>query len=78
MKHTIKYYSSVAVAFLKMSIQSGLEYPVNLLGWILVNPIQFIIGFASIKFVVQQFGSLGGWGVKNWLFYMDCQYLAMD
>lgn len=76
MKHTIKYYSSVAVAFLKMSIQSGLEYPVNLLGWILVNPIQFIIGFASIKFVVQHFGSLGGWGAEGLAFLYGLAVLS--
>lgn len=76
MKHTVKYYSSVAVAFLKMSIQSGLEYPINLLGWILVNPIQFIIGFASIKFVVQQFGSLGGWGFEGLAFLYGLSVLS--
>lgn len=76
MKHTVKYYSSVAITFIKMSIQSGLEYPINLIGWILVNPIQFIVGFATIKFVVQQFGSLGGWGFEGLAFLYGLAVLS--
>lgn len=76
MRHTIKYYSSVALAFMKMSIQSGLEYPINLIGWILVNPIQFIVGFATIKFVVQEFGSLGGWGFEGLAFLYGLAVLS--
>lgn len=59
---SLKYYCGVGLHFIKISIQTTLEYPVNLLGWLLANPIQFILGIATIKFVVSQFGTLNGWG----------------
>lgn len=76
MKHTLKYYLGVAAVFVKMSIQSHLEYPISLLGWVLVNPIQFIVGFATIRFVVQQFGTLGGWGYEGLAFLYGLAVLS--
>ena len=72
----IKYYFSVATAFIKLSAQSSLEYPINLLGWVLVNPLQFIIGFATIKFVVDQFGTLAGWGYQELSFLYGLSVLS--
>lgn len=57
----IKHYAGVTCVYLKMSILTVLEYPANILGWLLSNPIQFIVGFATIKFVVAQFGAINGW-----------------
>lgn len=51
----------VTLVSIKMEILSVLEYPANFLGWLLSNPIQFIVGFATIKFVVAEFGSINGW-----------------
>lgn len=62
MFRTIKHYGSVSFAYLKMAILTTLEYPTSLLGWLLANPIQFIVGFATIKFVVEEFGTIAGWG----------------
>ena len=64
----IKHYWDVGIQFLKMSIQSGLEYPVSLLGWCLSNPIQFIVGFATIRFVVEQFHTINGWSYEQLAF----------
>lgn len=61
MFRTIKHYGGVTFANLKISILTTLEYPVNMLGWLLSNPIQFIVGFATIKFVVSEFGTINGW-----------------
>lgn len=58
----IKHYAGVTLANLRISILTVLEYPANILGWLLSNPIQFIVGFATIKFVVAEFGSINGWG----------------
>lgn len=76
MGQTIRYYFSVATAFIRLSAQSALEYPINLIGWILVNPIQFILGFATIKFVIEQFGSLGGWGYESLSFLYGLAVLS--
>ena len=61
----MRYYLSVAAMFIKLSVQSAVEYPMKILGWFIANPIQFIIGFATIRFVVQNFGDLGGWDYKQ-------------
>lgn len=53
---------SVSLAYLKMSVLSLLEYPAGVLGYLIANPIQFIVGFATIKFVVAEFGTIAGWG----------------
>ncbi len=57
----MKHYLRVSLENLKISILTALEYPTNILGWLLSNPIQFIVGFATIKFVVSEFGSIAGW-----------------
>ncbi len=62
MLQTIKHYGSVSLAYLKMALLTTLEYPTSLFGWLLANPIQFIVGFATIKFVVEEFGTIAGWG----------------
>ena len=51
----------VTLVSIKLAILSVLEYPAEFLGWLLSNPIQFIVGFATIKFVVAEFGSINGW-----------------
>ena len=76
MGRTLRYYCSVALTFIRLSAQSALEYPINLIGWILVNPIQFIVGFATIKFVIEQFGSLGGWGYESLAFLYGLAVLS--
>lgn len=59
---TIAHYLSVTGYTIKMSVLSVLEYPAGIVGWLISNPIQFIVGFATIKFVVMQFGEINGWG----------------
>lgn len=46
---------------MKMAVLTMLEYPANIMGWVLSNPIQFVVGFATIQFVVNEFGSINGW-----------------
>lgn len=61
MLDVIKHYGRVTLENLKISILTNMEYPASMLGWLLSNPIQFIVGFATIKFVVAEFGSINGW-----------------
>ncbi|MCM1286734.1 MAG: ABC-2 family transporter protein [Clostridium sp.] len=60
MKH-IKHYLDVSLYHVKLAVLTMLEYPANFVGWLLSNPIQFILGFATIKFVVASFGTINGW-----------------
>ncbi len=57
----ISHYLSVTLCNIKMALLTIIEYPSNILGWLISNPIQFILGFATIKFVVEQFGEINGW-----------------
>lgn len=58
---TIKQYIDVSKAFFKISVLQTLEYRAGILGWLLANPIQFVVGFATIQFVVSEFGTIAGW-----------------
>ena len=73
---TIRYYISVAAISIRQSIQSRLEYPFMLIGHVLANCIQWVIGFATIKFVVDQFGSIGGWGYESLAFLYGMSVLS--
>ncbi|MDD6733671.1 MAG: ABC-2 family transporter protein [Lachnospiraceae bacterium] len=55
------HYIDVTWVNIRMAFQTIVEYPANLAGWMISNPIQFILGFATIKFVVAQFGKINGW-----------------
>ena len=57
----IKHYGRVTLEHLRICILTTIEYPANMLGWLLSNPIQFIVGFATIQFVVKEFGNIAGW-----------------
>lgn len=62
MLKTIGYYGDVTLTYIKMALLTIIEYPSSIAGWILSNPIQFILGFAAIQFVVAEFGEINGWG----------------
>lgn len=58
---TIKHYLSVSFTIFRQALQRIMEYKASLLGWLIANPVQFIVGFATIKFVVEEFGVIDGW-----------------
>lgn len=58
---TLAHYLSVTIYSIKMALLTIVEYPSNILGWLLSNPIQFLLGFAAIRFAVEQFGEINGW-----------------
>ena len=55
------HYLDVTMVNIKMAFLTIIEYPSSIIGWLLSNPIQFIVGFATIQFVVQEFGEINGW-----------------
>ncbi|MCI7351095.1 MAG: ABC transporter permease [Ruminococcus sp.] len=58
---TLGHYIDVTFCNIKLALMVIIEYPANIAGWLISNPIQFIVGFATIKFVVAQFGEINGW-----------------
>lgn len=57
----IKQYTLVTFENIKIQFMTLMEYPANFVAWLFSNPLQFLIGFATIRFVVQQFGDIHGW-----------------
>ena len=55
------HYIDVTMHVIKMAFMTIIEYPSNIAGWLISNPLQFIMGFAIIKFVVESFGEINGW-----------------
>ena len=68
MLEKMKHYGSVSYANIRICLLTILEYPTQIIGWLLSNPIQFIIGFATIKFVVAEFGTINGWSYEQLAF----------
>ena len=55
------HYLDVTAQVIRMAFMTIIEYPSNIAGWMISNPLQFIMGFAIIKFVVESFGRINGW-----------------
>ena len=55
------HYLDVTGHVIKMAVMTVIEYPSNIAGWLISNPLQFIMGYAIIKFVVESFGEINGW-----------------
>lgn len=66
----------MALLSAKMSLQSCFEYPMAFCGWLISNPIQFLVGFATIKFVVMEFDTLAGWNFKELAFLYGMSVLS--
>ena len=58
---TIKRYFSLGFYLLKFNIRSGFQYKAYLIGWLIANPLQFLLGFVTINVVISKFQPLGGW-----------------
>lgn len=58
---TLGHYLEVTISCIKIAFLTMIEYPSSIVGWLLSNPIQFVVGFATIQFVVQEFGQINGW-----------------
>ncbi|MBS7370346.1 MAG: ABC-2 family transporter protein [Oscillospiraceae bacterium] len=73
---TIKHYLSVAWLSFRLSFQACMEYPAAFIGWLISNPIQFLVGFATIKFVVEEFQTLADWNFKELAFLYGMSVLS--
>ena len=73
---TLRQYWSVAAMSIRLSIQSCFEYPLAFVGWLISNPMQFLVGFATIKFVVMEFDALADWNFKELAFLYGMSVLS--
>lgn len=58
---SLRHLGRVSYVCIRMAFLTIVEYPSSIIGWLISNPIQFIVGFATIRFVVQEFGQINGW-----------------
>ncbi len=63
--HNIRHHISIILLTFKMTIQSQMEYPSFLVGWLLANPFQFGFGILGIFIIVSNFGAIGDWGFQE-------------
>ena len=65
---TIKRYLNMIFVYSKYNIQSGLEYPAYLIGWIFSNGLQFLFGVITLQVVTTSFQPLAGWTFEQVVF----------
>ncbi|BBH24689.1 multidrug ABC transporter permease [Paenibacillus baekrokdamisoli] len=68
MTGTIRYHISVAYCFARLAIQRQLEYPLFLVSWFLMIPLQYLSGVWVLKLMVDQFQPLAGWSFPQLAF----------
>jgi ABC-2 type transport system permease protein len=64
----LKHYGSVAACFARLAIQRQLEYPLFLISWLLMIPIQYFSGIWMLRIVIDRFQPLNGWGFPELAF----------
>lgn len=72
----LRHYLSVSLLSARLSVQSCFEYPAAFIGWLISNPIQFLVAFATIRFVVMEFDDLAGWDYKQLAFLYGVSILS--
>lgn len=73
---TMKHYLSVAVYFAKLSLQRQLEYPLFLVSWLLMVPLQWFAGIMMLKLLVYRFHALQGWDFPQLAFLYGLSLLS--
>lgn len=63
-----RYYLQIAFAMLRFSIQRQLEYPLFLISWVLLIPIQYFSGLWMLQILVVRFKNIAGWSYEELAF----------
>ncbi|WP_409341219.1 ABC transporter permease [Paenibacillus sp. MBLB4367] len=61
MLHAIKYHATVAGFLIRMAIQRQIEYPLFLVSWLIMIPMQYFAGAWMLNILVERFQALNGW-----------------
>ncbi|WP_373232143.1 ABC transporter permease [Cohnella sp.] len=64
----VRHYLTVFGYYAKLAIQRQLEYPLFLISWLLMIPIQYFSGIWMLKIIVDRFQPLSGWGFEDLAF----------
>ncbi len=58
---TLRHYLSVSGCLVRMALQAQFEYPLFLVSWLLMIPIQYFSGIWMLQVLVERFHDLAGW-----------------
>ncbi|MDI4647258.1 ABC transporter permease [Cohnella hashimotonis] len=61
MPDKLRYYASVGLFYLKLSLQKQLEYPMYYLSCFVMIPLMYGTGILLLRFIVSNFQPLSGW-----------------
>jgi len=64
----IKHYISVGLYRAKLSLQGQMEYPLFLVSWMIMVPLQWFAGIFMLRLLVHRFHELQGWGFPQLAF----------
>lgn len=73
---TLKHYLSVAFFSMKLSVQHQLEYPLFLVSWFLLIPMQYFAGIWMLDIIVDRFQPLQGWAFPQLAFLFGLGLLS--
>lgn len=73
---TIKYHTSVAACFLRLSLQKQFEYPIYIISCVVMIPLMYGTGILLLYFMVNRYQPLGGWTFPQLVFLYGIGYLS--
>ncbi|WP_219837789.1 ABC transporter permease [Paenibacillus sp. R14(2021)] len=76
MAAAFKHYGSVAACFMRLTIQRQLEYPLFLVSWLVMIPIQYFSGIWVLQMILSRFHTLGGWEFPELTFIFGLSLLS--
>ena len=62
---TLRYYAGVGRHMLGLRLKAQMEYPSFLVGWVLSNAMQFLVGMGTLKVLTTQFDGINGWSFEQ-------------
>ena len=76
MLKNVKYYISVALYYLKLSLQKQFEYPAMIISCVFMIPMMYGTGILLLYFMVHNFQPIGGWPFPQLTFLFGIGYLS--
>jgi ABC-2 type transport system permease protein len=73
---TLRHYWSVGTCMGRLALQRQFEYPLYLLNWLIMNPLQYFGGVWLLKVLVDNFRPLAGWDFAQLSFLYGMSLLS--
>jgi len=73
---SVRHHLIVAAYYIKLSVMKQLEYPLYILGTMLMIPLMYLTGILLLYYMVENFHSLAGWSFPQLAFMYGLGYLS--